>query len=146
VSARRRRRAILEAGKATYKSPNRGLALLDEAIEQIELQAKAVDKGQWHQANYRCNSGMCVAGWVAQLAGGEWAAPASDSMNNDMLKAIPEDNPEEVDSGMIHAHDRALILLAPDLTEDDCDVLFAGYNDLGDIREYRNQIARGEHY
>jgi hypothetical protein len=148
-ASQRRRRAVTRAGKATYKSPNRGLALLDEAIEQIELHSKAEDNGQWRQETYRCDSGMCLAGWVAQLAGGQWAFSAAHDRAEQLI-ADSEDDPEEVDKfhgvPCVDAHYRAMRLLAPDVTEEDCDTLFEGWKELPDIHAARDQIAAGEHF
>jgi len=90
-----KRRAVLSASKSVYVSPNRGLPLLDEAIEQIELHSVS-PRGQWYQGDWRCESGMCLAGWIDQLAGGEWLSPAGDDFNSDLLVPEPEDDADEL--------------------------------------------------
>lgn len=144
-----RRQAKLSPGKAAYVSKNRGLALLDEAIDQIEWQATSA-KNQWHQESYRCDSGMCLAGWIAQLGGGQWAHPAS-STRADYLIAEPEDEEFHLYSGekgiawdsdngrVTGAHERAARLA--ELTELDADDLFDGSNTLADIKRLRAKLA-----
>jgi hypothetical protein len=140
-----KRRMITAASKSSYVSPNRGLALLDEAIDQIELHAKAGDKGQWYQGDYRCGSGMCLAGWIGQLAGGQWATAADSWQSSHMVR-----EPDDAQDGsgtytnnqpVVHVAVRAQRLA--DLTGDQAHALFAGENDLHDIKEMRDQIAAG---
>lgn len=148
-----KRRAILVAGKARYVSPNRGIALLDEAIEQVTLQSLAGDKGQWNQADWRCGSGMCLAGWIDQLAGGEWLTPAGDQFEDYMVaedsdQGDPDYGDPPVDAlgrHGVHAADRAERLLAPDVSRYTADALFAGDNTLQDIKDIRASIPAGGH-
>jgi hypothetical protein len=150
-----KRRAVLSAGRSQYVSPNRGLKLLDEAIDQIELHAKAAEKGgvsQWDQGSWRCGSGMCLAGWVDQLAGGQWLTKADEDNPDDYedyLSAEPDDLADDVEDTphgkAVHARERALRLLGLD---DDYanadDSLFSADNTVEDIRSIRAKfIAKG---
>jgi len=136
---------IRTAAKSAYASPNRGLALLDEAIGQIE------SGKDWNQGQWRCQTGMCVAGWVAQLAGGKWATRADDWYSYALI-AEPEDQEGVITlepDGILPSYGRKVVgamyratrLLGPDLTEDDCGRLFAGDNGVDDIRAIRDGIA-----
>lgn len=114
----------------------RGLPLLDAAIAQIEAHPEA-----WRQDYYRCGSGMCVAGWTAELAGGQWvdADPDGDE-GADMLRPEADDGPAWA-GGPIHVHDRAQRLLG--ISERAAEELFQGDNDLADIKAIRYEIAAG---
>lgn len=149
-----KRRAVLSAGRSQYVSPNRGLALLDEAIDQIEMHAKAAEAGgkcQWEQGEWRCASGMCLAGWVSQLAGGKWATPVSSDNDyqpyEDCLVAEAGDDSDDVMAStsagtVIHAQERATRLLG--LGHDDAYTLFEGDNTVETIKGIREElIAEG---
>ncbi len=129
-------------GKPSYVSVNRGLALLDEAIEQIEFQAKRGENSQWHQGSYRCGSGMCLAGWTAQLAGGQWAFPADNDFSEYMM-ANDDDAAAACDNldgkHVVFVSNRAQELLG--LDDYQAEELFSGFNDLGDIKRLRNEFA-----
>lgn len=141
----RTRRMIKSAGKSSYISPNRGLALLDEAIQQIELQQNRGTNSEWDQCFYRCKSGMCLAGWAAQLAGGQWAFPIKHDYA-DMLLATDDDNPEDIEQEeglrVVDAHSRAARLMGLDDYQA-CEFFSAG-NDLDYIRALRAELASGE--
>lgn len=50
--------------------------LLDETMAVIEAEAEK-DDGRWNQRTWRCATGMCFAGWAAQLSDGDvWVIPA----------------------------------------------------------------------
>lgn len=126
----------------------RGLALLDAAIAQIEAGAP------WNQDDFRCGSGMCVGGWMCELAGGTWISGPDDHMLSWFL--VPEPGDYEVGVvatremhgrrvPVVGAYARAERLLGvPARFTDLCSgdrVLFAGGNTLEDIREIRDDIA-----
>lgn len=48
--------------------------LADRAIKAIEANPQA-----WTQGTWRCKTGMCFAGWVAQMAGAVWVTNSSES-------------------------------------------------------------------
>jgi hypothetical protein len=144
-----RRRAIKSAAASSYKSPNRGLALLDEAIDQISMQAVS-PQGEWNQGEWRCESGMCLAGWVAQLGGGKWAFPA-DSSYSDLMVPDGDDSSDDIYDysfmgNLVHCENRARRLLGLDAEEAEEDDkgnhgLFDGDNTLEDIRRKRDYLA-----
>lgn len=45
------------------------LAAIDAVIAQIEQHPET-----WNQREWRCDTGMCVAGWLCQLNGDRWLA------------------------------------------------------------------------
>lgn len=128
----------------------RGLALLDAAIAHIEANPQT-----WEQDDFRCGSGMCVGGWICELAGGAWLTPQANGILSWYLEAEPTDPPGTVRDVMLDgkrvpavmAYDRARRLIgAPaafvDLDDDeDRRRLFDGGNDLGDIKAIRDEIA-----
>jgi hypothetical protein len=119
----------------------RGLALLDLAIAQIEAHPET-----WNQQVYRCKTGMCVAGWAAQLAGGQWLnGPESygKDADNDALIAEPYDRPGDIyllgGASVVDADSRARLLIG--LSSDEADALFEADLTLDDIRRGRDLIA-----
>jgi hypothetical protein len=129
------------------------LLLLDEAIEQIELHPET-----WEQGDWRCKTGMCVAGWVVTKNGDEWATDLSEDYGSDLvlvpkgtegvLNAITAeyytDNGVTVPEGMalIRADKRAEQLLGLEVPS--AHDLFGGGNSLDEIKRMREQMARGE--
>src|SRR5690606_2757920 len=45
----------------------------------------------WNQAEYRCRTGLCFAGWAAVLAGGVWLSTDPDGVDRDVLVATDEE-------------------------------------------------------
>jgi hypothetical protein len=113
----------------------RGLALLDAVIAQIEAHPET-----WRQGSYRCETGMCVAGWAAEMTGGQWLYADTEG-SADLLAAVPEDDPERVEEDAIDAHYRAQRLFGIGAFE--AGHLFAGGNKLTDIRRIRDELAAG---
>lgn len=117
----------------------RGLALLDAAIAQIEQHPET-----WRQSALRCETGMCVAGHGADLAGGRWATGRSDDFAGYLLPE-EDDPPGDVwdypflDGPLVAAWNRAKRLMG--LTDDQADDLFAIGNTLADIRLIRDELA-----
>lgn len=117
----------------------RGLPLLDAVISQIETHPE-----RWHQGDWRCGSGLCVAGWTAELAGGRWLESDPESWASHMLVPEPDDPDDEVRAvhgigqgvGVAERAQRLLGLEGYEASE-----LFAGANDLSDIKAVRNRIA-----
>jgi hypothetical protein len=124
------------------------IELLEKTYAFIEAHPE-----HWQQTMWRCKTGMCFAGWAAELAGGKWlTGPASDEGDGKNLLAtedylVPE--PEEAEytrtlfvkgdavEGM-HVEDRAMRVLGID--NDDAEELFDGCNDLPDIRKAIDSI------
>lgn len=127
----------------------RGLDLLDAAIAHIEAHPET-----WLQGSYRCESGMCLAGWAAQLAGGQWVTSAdSDPEFRANMTAERDDPAQDVDfdpdyGQIIHVADRAERLLGGrflDEVEDGEDEpdLFAADNTLDDLKRMRDRLRSG---
>lgn len=120
----------------------RGLPLLDLVISQIELSPDS-----WNQEEWRCETGMCVAGWTSHLAGGQWAYPADGAGASYLLSETDDvgDDVEVMARGtsrertVIAASDRAMRLLG--LDADTADALFRPGNTLTDIKDLRDGIA-----
>lgn len=79
----------------TYNQPLGDL--VDRHIQRLaalqESDPAAVPAGRrWEQGDYRCNTGMCVAGWTRELAddGTEWAQPKPGAWGGDVI-LLPED-------------------------------------------------------
>ncbi|MEV4093849.1 hypothetical protein [Streptosporangium saharense] len=112
--------------------------LLRRTLEQIENHPET-----WCQADYRCGSGMCFAGWTCQLAGGTWAAD-SEAPLGECLIAEPDE--EETfthdDLLLISAHTRARRLLG--LDEQQADELFYGRNTPADLRRMVTELCGEE--
>jgi hypothetical protein len=125
----------------------RGLPLLDAAIAHIEAHPET-----WEQGSYRCESGMCLAGWIGELAGGTWAAPATSGLAEYMLAGPGDENdlvyPCGEDAPMVPVADRAERLLGFSRFIDGWPWgerdLFASSNTLARIRRMRGEIAARE--
>lgn len=126
----------------------RGLALLDAAIAHIEAHPET-----WDQEHYRCESGMCVAGWACELAGGQWVADAA-SRDGYLLAADAADEyiiqpgaageygiRSTLPCPVVAAADRAERLLG--LSWGQRVELFASENTLADIKSIRGELAAG---
>jgi hypothetical protein len=59
-----------------WTAPN--VAALDEVIAHIEVHPDA-----WKQDSWRCESGMCLAGWRVQLDGARWMADVVHALTPD---------------------------------------------------------------
>jgi hypothetical protein len=83
--------------------------VLDAAMAHIRAHPERHSQYAW-----RCETSMCLAGWVCELAGGQWAYPANSS-ESAVLLAAPEDETFWIftDDGrdVIHAENRAARLL-----------------------------------
>lgn len=72
--------------------------LLTEAIEYI------IDHPtEYSQSSWRCGSTRCVAGWIAQLSGGQWADHDSSWIFPNGVDLEDEDNAVDVDKCAIEA-------------------------------------------
>ena len=110
---------------------------LRETLVHIEA-----NPDDWYQGDYRCGSGMCFAGWRAELSGGVWAFDASDFYAH-CLVATPDDNPDHVrvfrGKTVIGAFDRAQRLLG--LTTPQATRLFFPTNTLDDLRRIVSDLC-----
>lgn len=123
----------------------RGLALLDAAIARTEAHPET-----WNQEDYRCETGMCVAGHACEIAGRKWATPASDPLWSDCLIAEDYDPRAltfpirlgDAEVRVVTAADCAARLIGhATITSAGC--LFGAYNTLADIKRIRDEIAAG---
>jgi hypothetical protein len=106
------------------------VALLKQTLAHIEAHPE-----EWDQTEFRCGSGMCFAGWAAQLAGGRWYADNPDEALGDALIAEPDDPwAFEARAGVrvVYAQLRAERVLGLDRKQ--ANRLFAGSNRLPDLR------------
>ena len=124
----------------------RGLDLLDAAIAHIEAHP-----GTWYQASWRCGSGVCLAGHMAELAGGTWLTPA-DSPDSVYLAAeagevgtLIQVPGGEVRGTLVSLRAERLLGVPPDMrsaledTDDERD-LFDADNTLDDIKAMRDDL------
>lgn len=118
----------------------RGLDLLDAAIGHIEAHPE-----DWNQAEWRCATGMCLAGWICQLGGGEWVGDPGVG-RGEFLKADPAEEGIDIlvagGQRRIHAADRAKRLLGFDPSDEGAD-LFWHSNTLADIKRMRDDLRAG---
>lgn len=96
-----------------------------------------------NQEYYRCETGMCYAGWAITLAGGKWAFPVSGDYSDRYVIANTQDNPDHVflDHGLqvINPSDRAERLLG--ITEIEGCRLFEWENTIEDIERIVNELV-----
>lgn len=120
--------------------------LLRETLAAIEAHPE-----QHHQGDFRCRSGMCFAGWAAQLAGGVWLVeepvdPGELAYRDvDLLKAELDDGDDAHWNGahsVVSASLRARRVLG--LTGLQADLLFNGLNTVEQLRELVDEFARDE--
>lgn len=114
--------------------------LLDRTLAHIEANPE-----EWKQSVYRCETGMCFAGWVCDLAGGEWLNAPFDHWP-DALAAEPTDDPLRVVKfggrrPGVTASYRAMRLLG--ITDEQADDLFEAQNALAELREIVAEIKAG---
>lgn len=106
-------------------TPN--VALLRQTLAYIEAHPE-----EWNQAHWHCGTAACFAGRAALLAGGNWVNDKSSC-----VVVAPDDPPSDVfmvrgGEGHVLVEDRAKRVLG--LTEEQADRLFAGGNNLDDLR------------
>jgi hypothetical protein len=122
----------------------RGLPLLDAAIDHIEKHPE-----EWDQSQWRCKTGMCLAGHIVILAGGKWAHP--ERPESFLLVQEPGER-SDIGDGKVRASVRAERLLGagarfPDCNGNcddgdgsECRDLFDSNNTLDDIKGMRNEL------
>ena len=128
-------------------TPN--IELLETTYSFIEQNPK-----HWNQGAWRCKSGMCFAGWAAELTGGKWLVDVDVHKNDpdafyaveDYLVTVDEDGDLGVRTLSVgnewvkgtHVQDRARRVLR--LGWEDAEDLFEGTNDLASIRDVIDRI------
>jgi hypothetical protein len=123
------------------------IALLDAAIEQIKLHPETWEQGAW-----RCETGMCVAGWVVTLAGDSFAYPADSpdaalvlvpKGTSEAVVWVDPEHHESIREGyeLAFCETRANELLGFPLYGSPA--IFEPRNTLEDIERYRDEIAAG---
>jgi hypothetical protein len=129
-------------------TPN--IELLEETYRFIEANPQ-----HWNQRSWRCKTGMCFAGWAAELAGGEWLLDARkaftyDSDTVDMAGdyLVPAEGDVKrykrtlvVEGETLegtHVEDRAARVLG--LNYEESEALFDGSNDLEDLRRVIDDV------
>lgn len=125
-------------GPAHSRQPN--VVHLRLTLAQIEAHPET-----WEQGEFRCETGLCVAGWGAQLAGGRWLFKDPTSFHAYMLVAGDGDDPEDCEvlygQRVISAHYRAMRLFG--LTSSQAHVLFEADNTLADVRRIIGELCAG---
>jgi hypothetical protein len=111
----------------TTETPAPDIGLMERTYAAI-----VADPGSWNQETYRCESGMCFAGHAAVLAGASFPYPESSGQSH--LVDTPSGERQMV---WQFAQD------ALRLSEDQTEALFAGGNDLADIRAFIDAITAG---
>lgn len=99
----------------------------------------------WNQLLFRCETGMCFAGWACELDGGKWAFPLGAGCNNETFLVACDDDDAgdtfELDGQeVVDVEIRARRILG--VTEDQGDELFQADNDILDLRRMVGQLAR----
>lgn len=110
--------------------------LLDKVLDHIRAHPE-----QHQQQQFRCETGMCVAGWAAELAGRKWAFPAGLGWPSSLVLAEPgELFVKTTGDGayVVECFDAASALLG--LTETDAYDLFEGSNTLSDIERIVDEL------
>ena len=120
-------------------APTPNVALLRQTLAKIEALPDL-----WNQHRYRCGTGMCIAGWGCELAGGRWLH-APDGFWPDLLVAETGDDPEIIrrldDRDVIDVGIRARRIFG--LTYSQAEVLFDAENDLDDLRRIVGELCAG---
>lgn len=124
----------------TAAQPTPNVELLRRTLAHIEEPSTP-----WDQEDYRCETGMCFAGWAAQLAGGVWVTGPDDPWS-DTLVADATDDPAFLHdvhgTEGISAARRAARILG--LTPEQSYRLFAGGNDLETLRHIVDELCESE--
>ncbi|MEV0616085.1 hypothetical protein AB0I81_22420 [Nonomuraea sp. NPDC050404] len=117
--------------------PTPNAVLLREVLHQIETHPE-----MWVQKEWRCRTGMCFAGWAADLSGGRWLTHATHYLSTNLA---PESGDDPAD---VHERDgigpsvdvevRATRVLGLSMVQ--ADELFSGGNDLDEIRQMVTEL------
>ncbi|MEU4577461.1 SGNH/GDSL hydrolase family protein [Nonomuraea sp. NPDC023979] len=129
--------------EAATTHPTTNVVLLRQVLAHIEQHPKT-----WVQKEWRCRTGMCFAGWAADLSGGRWATDADHWLSR-YLTPEADDRPDDVVErdeigSVVDVEDRAKRVLGLDMRQ--ADSLFHGGNDLSDIRDAVTELAAEVHH
>jgi hypothetical protein len=138
-------------GRPVYRTPTpEQIDLVQRVLAQIETHPET-----WKQSTWRCETGMCFAGWAVELTGRRWAFPTDPNtpfgtVNSCLVLAEPDDedawrhwkSPIET-IRVTSAGNVAARLLG--LDEAEADTFFSAGNDLNQLRAYVRQYVAGEH-
>lgn len=123
-------------GAIAAAEPVPNIDLLAQVILHIEAHPET-----WEQETWRCDTGMCFAGWATQLSGAVWAFEADHPTEAHVVDADPNiDGPVHHLYPYVTASERARVVLG--LTEREAATLFRGSNDLMDIYRAAGSIMR----
>lgn len=115
--------------------------LARKVLEHIEAHPETHDQGEW-----RCSTGMCVAGWTAELDGAVWARPANDPDGHAIFVRSGSRRPGDV-GALIDGHPcvtvREHATGALGLDRYQATVLFGAHNTAADCRRILEDIAGG---
>lgn len=95
----------------------KNIELMKKVLKQIEDHPET-----WEQRSWRCETGLCFAGWTAELSGAKWDDPKD-----------PLDPYVVVGDDVVHVSSYARKALG--LTGDEAEELFSGFNRLRHLRE-----------
>lgn len=108
-------------------NPSINFQLLDEIIDHIEKHPET-----WNQQAWRCETGMCVAGWAVDMSEEfQWLNP--ENPDDDSVLQI---HPDGGEMAYGDPHEPARQILG--LTDMQAGELFAWANELKDIKAYRH--------
>ena len=66
------------------------MATLNADLLTLTMKTIEESPDTWDQRHWRCNSGMCFAGWVCELSGSRWLVPADQvTLNMDDDSWVP---------------------------------------------------------
>lgn len=100
--------------------------LLDRALARIDANPE-----KWTQREWRCETGMCLAGWVAAVAGASWELP--DTPDHDYVL-------DPVTGESLHVSRYAQDALG--VNGDQRHVLFRGMNERVELQAMRDVLAQ----
>lgn len=113
-------------------------------LRHATLDAIRANPEHWDQSAWRCDTGMCFAGWAAQLAGGVFPYDDNDDRTDivyggeEPRAGIVTSPTGQLETISVFAQDRL------GLTDDEADILFYGDNDLYDLTELVRRLDAGE--
>jgi hypothetical protein len=125
------------------------IALAQRTLEQIKAHPQ-----EWDQTTWRCQSGMCFAGWAAVLNGRRWLHP--DDPESEIVVATSPEEPGARERDLAwydggepgrmtwgtHVRNAARADLG--LTETEAVIMFGSSNELADLEYCVAKIAAGE--
>lgn len=131
------------------------IELAEQVLEQITTHPETHNQGHYRHVN--CNTTMCIAGWAADLAGGEWIT-AGNGQATSRLVAEPDDprshrfdfaiwerdDDEPKNVTAVSAHDRGQRVLG--LTTKRADQLFEDQPNAAAIEMLRRTIRSAKAY